>query len=909
MAFARLPINSLSGGVGRQVPTKRLATEAENIDNCLVTLEKSIEKRPPLTRVACNGLSYLNIPYPHIPSHTPNFNEDHLYFHFLDIDGYNRYCIVINRAGYEHNPVTQSNFTYNGKTINLTGMVNVFRIEPTEWIPETVDSSVGATFNTSGFNRGIFEYITYGNKAATSDYYIAGTLNTNVEPSKTKDTFGSIDYNVGFILWNKLVPLDFLPNNANYDLNPADLGGGNFFSTLNKSNYIHSGDTISYKTTDGKQTNTSQYNEDNSENTSLFWPNVRDDIVFEIDPETLEETEQGQNLETFDVIPQYPFTEVKADVGDSNGFKAFRMLYHYYDNPFIIDDTTLDFSKDHYYLTSPLTKLQRDDNLQGWGKVYYTRNPYLTFPVGFYRATRYSKNPYFERIRSEEEKSVFDHRRFPIYIYKDTDGVWRVKHLEVQARRSGTPTTNPGPTSVNRKDKIQSMAFWKNRLWVATDSTVFSSQATNYFNFWINDIQNITETDPIDILANVGSYNKLSHIIPFQSIMFVSTAGTVQFEIRGGSADVGISPFNVEFRPTSFFSTSKLTMPERMGNNVFFLDSGKLFMYLGGASLNDEYSTSIDMSTHCKGYLPTNIGTTEVSSSTNTLLFTDEDNKNILYLYTLRTSNNQITQNAFYRWILSTEDSILGLKTFEKDLYIVSKRPSGINGGYILTAYFVSLETTPITTPMIDWLHTVQVADMVYYSSSQNTVLRLNHYDPDINYVIKSSDVNWDNEAYEPIPIDPETQITVSSVNGVVQSFITVPGNLTKGPVYVGHSYEMNVELSQQVRRAEDTAQVYEGVLNLKRMTTRHFESGAYDIEIERKGRESTKTTFFPLDTNNILTRTDQLKIDTNGEHYTRILSFSDACKIFIKSSYPTPCNITNIEILGNFRLRNTSIE
>jgi hypothetical protein len=82
MAFARLPINSLSGGVGRQVPTKRLATEAENIDNCLVTLEKSIEKRPPLTRVACNGLSYLNIPYPHIPSHTPNFNEDHLYFQF-----------------------------------------------------------------------------------------------------------------------------------------------------------------------------------------------------------------------------------------------------------------------------------------------------------------------------------------------------------------------------------------------------------------------------------------------------------------------------------------------------------------------------------------------------------------------------------------------------------------------------------------------------------------------------------------------------------------------------------------------------------------------------------------------------------------------------------------------------------
>ena len=38
MPFTRLPINTLSGGVGRQAPSKRLTSEAENIDNCLVTL-------------------------------------------------------------------------------------------------------------------------------------------------------------------------------------------------------------------------------------------------------------------------------------------------------------------------------------------------------------------------------------------------------------------------------------------------------------------------------------------------------------------------------------------------------------------------------------------------------------------------------------------------------------------------------------------------------------------------------------------------------------------------------------------------------------------------------------------------------------------------------------------------------
>ena len=43
--MVRIPIFSLSSGVGRQAFTKRLPTEAENIDNCFVTLEKSISKR------------------------------------------------------------------------------------------------------------------------------------------------------------------------------------------------------------------------------------------------------------------------------------------------------------------------------------------------------------------------------------------------------------------------------------------------------------------------------------------------------------------------------------------------------------------------------------------------------------------------------------------------------------------------------------------------------------------------------------------------------------------------------------------------------------------------------------------------------------------------------------------------
>ena len=100
MGLLRVPISSLSGGVGRQAPTKRLSTEAENLDNCLVSLERSVEKRPPLNKVTYTkngvdtGSSYLPVNYVDPPTTwtggagvggtgVPSFNADNLYFHYF----------------------------------------------------------------------------------------------------------------------------------------------------------------------------------------------------------------------------------------------------------------------------------------------------------------------------------------------------------------------------------------------------------------------------------------------------------------------------------------------------------------------------------------------------------------------------------------------------------------------------------------------------------------------------------------------------------------------------------------------------------------------------------------------------------------------------------------------------------
>ena len=102
---------------------------------------------------------------------------------------------------------------------------------------------------------------------------------------------------------------------------------------------------------------------------------------------------------------------------------------------------------------------------------------------------------------------------------------------------------------------------------------------------------------------------------------------------------------------------------------------------------------------------------------------------------------------------------------------------------------------------------------------------------------------------------------------------------------------------------------VAEGVFNVKRATFKHFNTGNYDIVIERRGRVDNAVTFIPVDLSSKLYVFGELKLSTVGEHFVKVLSYSEACKVFIKCAYPTPCNISNIEFIGNFRYRNTSIE
>ena len=919
MPTVRVPIQSLNGGVSRRESSKRLPQEVENADNVLLTVERSAEKRPPLTHIKTNMEGdFLNMPNVVAGA---GFNPDHLYFHFIDVDGINRYCIVINRA------VTETNL-----------MVRVFRIEPTEWIEEE--------FDRLSFDRGMKEYLMHYNLSSDSSLPIS-------------DIMGSITFGNGAIFWNKQKKLSFLPDNSDKVKLSCEIAppGSNCVEGFYEPDpsFIHSGDKIRYKTADmnfvdsqGNPANGGTgmvrlpgANEEDkeavpyepskdSDNLYSKWisyvadsvngggyKNVIDDIESRVNSVSLETYSVGHNVANFSEVPIPPAVD---DLGSHNGWKARAMMQHLYHR----NENGISGSiNDAGYLTSPFKNITGEGSIYtyetadttGLGEIWYARDPYFSFTSGFYRTVSNSESgqPYFQKVRAEDKDSVIDHRTFPVLIKKEKDGVWRISYCPLIPKTTGTSINNPGPSAIKENETIKAMEFWKGRLWIATDTTIFASRVNEFFNYFLEDVMNITDADPIDLSVNTGQFNRVQSLTSFQNFLFITTRSGNQFEIRGSATDAGnVSPTSIELRSTSFYSTASTANPVKMGASIYFFDKEKLFLYSGSDAFGNEYSTAYELSTHCRGYLPENYQVVTAIPSYNSLVMVDRDQKNHMYVYTMKTNGQQLVQNAFYRWELDENDQILAIQGYETGFYVVVKRSNGL--GQRLYAYYGTFEPVTLATPLLDRLVKVESNKITYDMETNTTTIRLPYYDPNAKEIVLAD--NWSESRRYTRYV--ATGINSAQYDGHLLTELIVTGNLaseraTNGTyqarrVWAGRPYEMNIQLSPlHVRDQENTARP--GVLNLKRMTTRHRNTAQYTLEIQRYNRAKSSVRSEAFSFNDTTDLLGMLRIEKEGELLSKILGYADSTSIFIKSNFPTPCNITTIEVIGNFRPGDTSIQ
>ncbi len=898
MLSTTLPINSLSGGVGRQAPPKRLPKEAEILENVLCTVERSIEKRPGVEAMPFQGAptndQYTGMALP--------LTGDSIEYFWHQLSDDVRFLICVDTSASGAADTLYYVFYYN----QAAGTFE----DHTPADQTGVDADVRA-YLTHGSASELKMVAQAQNLVFLNPDVVAGYTSTTqiggewreIDLDGNADAASPIDVKGGEVTYTTATQVD--PAGVAVYWDPFSV-----YAAGTTVLYLAGSQTGAVRATSLIASVQTLATPDASVDNAANWVNVTDRTAQQIDvkdwvyPDT-SKPYYGQSVPTFQDL-RFPPPTIDVESGNNSAEDMLAALYGL-DNPSVAPHEN-----------------------SAEGKVYYVQGGFQGQAPGYY-LMKSTSAPHTQKVRTPDRKSVLDAKRMPVeFEFTGFDPVtgltsWEWKLLTWAHRTSGDVDTNPGPTPFKSGNgaKLTTMASFRGRLWFASGDVIFSSRQGDLTDLWLEDPGVITDTDPIDVAASSNKYTPITAMVPFSEYMFVNTSADTQYELLGSENQ--ITPFTAELQPMTFYSTAPLVEPKTVGNHIFFFDRERLYMYLGrGGSL----STAQELSAHCPKYLPVNYGPTAVAPALDTLLAVDADEPEVIYMYTTRYRGNEIAQNAFYNFRIPGAD-IQSLSMWDNDLYMVNER----DGHRFIER--VSLRYEDQDIPRLDRRvklpvsagGTLDTTDPkfgagvnAYWDVQANeTTFRVPYVDAALDSVIFADGYGE----------DLGSALVVKNVDTSSGQYtdLTLRGDYTGGDaIYVGKTYTMVVQLSPQFLRDQQN-NPREGVLNMASMTTRHFQTGNYDVLASRHGRPtddvlasySTRlshndlvpyTSTFSAKRVDLFDGSELSLINTEyqGELVSRIMGFSDKTDIYILSDYWTPVNITNIEIKGKFKQTYSSI-
>jgi hypothetical protein len=940
-----LPIYTLSGGVGRQAPSKRLPSEAEELINALCSVERSVEKRPGTDLLPLIGQTPASYTGEALP--LPAGGDYEFFWHALSDNA--RFLFVVDRNASVGSGREELFYTYFYDQANL----------------QFIDRTQGS--QNSAVPTDVREYITYAPPEGKENLHIVTRgqnlvfLNPGVHAGYTSKplevTQAMIDSNTGSI--------DGFGLGSTVNGSPRFTAGEIFWCQIGmdgefigNGNYVTDpiGLEVEYTTAtnvdpEGIATYWDQYSTFVSGTTVLYlWgtSSVQDanllaagyvageDVIFNcIDSVSVPDGNSTQGLDDTDY---WTVVAVEGSTDDRAPNQVPVQNWEYPDpttpqlgqslvtfNDLTIPPLEVDVTDGNNSAEDMLEALYglEDPPATGptnaaTGKVYFIQTGYLGQSPGYYIAKSVI-SPYFQKVRTPDGYSVLDKKRLPMQLQfvggSSLTDQWEWSTVEWDQRTSGDKDNNPGPTPFRegRQSKLATIAFYRNRLWLSSGDVLFSSREGQFSDLWLENPGQLVDTDPIDIAASTNTFTPVTAMVPFKDYMFVNTNADVQYELMGSENQ--ITPFTAELQPMTFYSTAPLVDPLTLGNYIFFFDAERLYLYMGkGGTL----STAQELSSHCPKYLPENYGSATVAAAQDTILVVDADSPSEVYLYTTKYRGDSIAQNAFYKF--SYEDAaVTSLKAWDNYAYMVVERADG---------FFIErqhMRYDDVDIPLIDRKQKLaltlgsslsgdrDLANMTFNSSTLTTTIRV------------------------PYAMDPLKEYEVLSMAGVsyeIESFAVTPGQYTditisadltsESNIWIGRRFTMVVQLSTQfVRNEQNNSQ--QGILNLATMRTSHFETGNYDVVVQRRGRpvsdiiseyESNTSALDNYKTSFVAPRTDAYEtsvlpisnVEYEGELVSKVMGYSEKVDIFILSDYFTPANITNIEFRGKFTTKYSSV-
>jgi hypothetical protein len=508
---------------------------------------------------------------------------------------------------------------------------------------------------------------------------------------------------------------------------------------------------------------------------------------------------------------------------------------------------------------------------------------------------------------------LFDATTMPHVLIRNVDGTFTFQKFAWAGRVAGDATTAPNPSFVG--STIQNVNLFRNRLVLLADENVITSAADSYDRFWPESAQTIVDSDPIDLSAGSRKINFLMASVAFSNVLLLFSRHG-QFRLDSGSS-IGqtLTPKTASVTQVTAFEMGDVVDPVIVGRTMYFAVprgdfSGLREFFLPDAS--GPVPTSEEVTSSVPRFLPGNLCSLVATAAEEAAYVVSKDQPTRVYGYKFLFEGDKKLQSAWGYWETNGGKSIIGVDMIDSDLYLVVQYSNGVYLEKVVTRP-ESVDAGTQVELLLDRKVTEASCSMALTTPSGlgiSTTITLPY---PIDTANAQMAVVGRSFAGNSLMHGQVVQILYSSPSGGAgaNGTVTVRGDLTAAKFYVGETYDMLYEFSSQFLKEQPPgggmAVVAGPKLQLRTWTVVFDKTSAFNLRVTPRGRDAQTYPYTGFEIGDQEIALGELALRTS-KFRVPVMAQNIEAKVEITSSSPLPCRIQSAEWEGWYHTRSARL-
>ena len=504
---------------------------------------------------------------------------------------------------------------------------------------------------------------------------------------------------------------------------------------------------------------------------------------------------------------------------------------------------------------------------------------------------------------------LFDAATMPHVLIRNNDGTFTFQKFSWSGRVAGDAITAPLPSFVG--SKIQNVNLFRNRLVLLADENVITSAADAYDRFWPESVQTVVDSDPIDLSAGSRRINFLMSSLAFADVLLIFSRHG-QFRLSSGQSTSGsLTPKTAAITQVTAFEMGDVVDPVIVGRTMYFAVpkgeyNGLREFFLPDAS--GPVPTSEEVTSSVPRFLPGNLCNLVATAAEEAVYAVSKDQPRRIYVYKFLFQGDNKLQSAWGYWETNGGKSVIGVDLVDSDLYAVVQYSDGVYLEKVVT-HPETVDAGTTVEMLVDRKVTEASCSVALTTPSGLDVQSTITLPYPINTSLSNMAVVGRFFAGNTLAHGQVVQVLSSTAAGGAggNGTLTVRGDLTAAKFFVGELYDMTYEFSTQYLKEQPPgggmAVIAGPKLQLRTWTMLFDKTSSFSIKVTPRGRDTMTYPYTGFELGDQEISLGELAVRTS-KFRVPVMAQNIEAKIEVVSSSPLPCRLQSAEWEGWYHTR-----